>query len=149
MFVSLLFSGYLYDRVQDLSRVILIAALLSISCGCVVSLWRIDLFPSAIQTEASIVILFLLGFTISPAYYIPMSIFSVSFGGRHSGFLVSVIDIFGYAAALLFNFFGGSIAQDYGWGTFLAGLLGITVSANLCMTAFLTMDWRAKNFAYA
>lgn len=149
MFVSLLFSGYLYDRVQDLSRVILIAALLSISCGCVVSLWRIDLFPSAIQTEASIVILFLLGFTISPAYYIPMSIFSVSFGGRHSGFLVSVIDIFGYAAALLFNFFGGSIAQDYGWGTFLAGLLGITVSANLCMTAFLTMDWRAKNFAHA
>jgi len=149
MFVSLLFSGYLYDRVKNLSRVVLIASLLTLSCMCVVSLWRLDLFPSNVQTTTAIVTLFLLGFTISPAYYIPMSIFSVSFGGRHSGFLVSVIDIFGYAAALLFNYFGGSIAQDYGWSTFLAGLLGITISANLCMTAFLAMDWRATKFAAA
>ncbi len=81
--------------------------------------------------------------TISPAYYIPMSVFAVAFGGKHSGFLVALIDVFGYSAALLFNFFGGSIAQHYGWSVFLSGLLTIAVLATACMTAFLTLDWHA------
>ena len=87
--------------------------------------------------------IFLLGLTISPAYYVPMSVFAVSFGGKHSGFLVALIDVFGYSGALLFNFFGGSVAEHYGWQVFLTGLLAITISATVCMVTFLTLDWHA------
>ncbi len=72
-----------------------------------------------------------------------MSIFAVSFGGKHSGFLVSLIDVFGYSGALLFNYFGGSIAQHYGWSVFLGGLLTIAILATVFMIAFLTLDWNS------
>ncbi len=96
------------------------------------------------QVPAAIGLIFLMGFSLSPAYYIPMSVFSVSFGGKHGGFLVALIDVFGYAGAMLFNYFGGSIAEDYGWSVFLIGLLSIAVAALLSMTTFLTLDYRAS-----
>jgi sugar phosphate permease len=72
-----------------------------------------------------------------------MSVFSVRFGGKHSGMLVSLIDVFGYCGAMLFNFYGGSIAQHYGWDVFLTGLLTISVMATLFMVTFLSLDARS------
>ena len=73
-----------------------------------------------------------------------MSVFSIRFGGQHSGLLITLIDAFGYAAALLFNFFGGSIAQNYGWPVFLGGLLTVAVLALVTMTTFLQLEHRAE-----
>ena len=111
---------------------------------CVTALWNLDHLPLTIRTPAAIALIFLLGLSISPAYYVPMSVFSVSFGGKHSGFLVSLIDVFGYCGALLFNFFGGSVAQHYGWSVFLFGLLAVTMLAAACMVTFLTLDWHSS-----
>ena len=72
-----------------------------------------------------------------------MSVFSVSFVGRHSGFLVSFVDIFGYAGAVVFNFFSGSIAYHYGWDTFLGGLTLIRLLAMISMSTFLYLDQRS------
>ena len=102
MFVALIVSGFFYDRFSKSQLSICLTTLLLIGVSCVLCLWGIDLAPKAYHVPLSIACLFLLGFSISPAYYIPMSVFSVSFGGRHSGFLVSFIDIFGYAGALVF-----------------------------------------------
>ena len=143
MFVALIVSGFFYDRFSKRQLSVCLTTLLLIGVSCVLCLWGMDLAPKAYRVPLSIGCLFLLGFSISPAYYVPMSVFSVSFGGRHSGFLVSFIDIFGYAGALVFNFFSGSIAEHYGWDTFLGGLTLISLLAMISMSTFLYLDQRS------
>jgi sugar phosphate permease len=141
MFAALLCTSFVYDHLTKRGLIFTLGGLLLTSCLCVLVLWRLDLAPESIRTPAAIATIFALGFTISPAYYVPMSVFSVAFGGKHSGALVALIDVFGYSGALLFNFFGGSIAEHYGWTVFLSGLLTITGLATICMVTFLTLDW--------
>jgi sugar phosphate permease len=144
MFTALVLTSFVYDRLSKRRLIFVIGGLLIASATCVLALWNLNLAPPDYRTPTAIATIFLLGLTISPAYYIPMSVFSVSFGGKHSGFLVSLIDVFGYCGALVFNFFGGSIAQHYGWSVFLSGLLAITVLAGVYMVTFLTLDWRSS-----
>lgn len=146
MFVALIAAGILYDRFTKRQLVWVLGGLLTLGCGCVLLLWS---FPTlglsdSLKVPVTITTLFVFGFSIATAYYIPMSIFAIAFGGPHSGFLIAVIDIFGYAAALLFNYFGGTIAQDYGWTVFLSMLLTISLLATASMTAFLFLDARAE-----
>jgi hypothetical protein len=48
--------------------------------------------------------------------------------------------VLGYLGSLIFNFFGGQIAQDHGWPVFLTMLLAINVLALLTMGGFLRLD---------
>ena len=130
MFAALLITSFYYDRLSKLQLIGVIGCQLLFSVAAVLLLWRLDLVPESMQAEVAIITIFLLGLAISPAYYVPMSVFSVAFGGKHAGFLVAVIDIFGYAAAILFNYFGGTIAKDHGWPTFLSLLLAVTLLGN-------------------
>jgi sugar phosphate permease len=144
MFAALVLTSFVYDRLSKLRLIWTLGGLLTISCLCVLTLWNLQLVPESMRSPVAIGTIFLLGLSISPAYYIPMSVFAVAFGGKHSGFLVALIDVFGYCGALLFNFFGGSIAQHYGWSVFLSGLLTIAVLATACTVTFLTLDWLAQ-----
>ncbi|MGI9472942.1 MAG: MFS transporter, partial [Rubripirellula sp.] len=144
MFAALILTSFLYDRLSKKQLIWALGSLLCLSCLAVTVLWNLSLVPATIRSPAAIVTIFLLGLTISPAYYVPMSVFAVSFGGKHSGFLVALIDVFGYSGALLFNFFGGSVAEHLGWQVFLSGLLTITLLATVSMVTFLTLDWRAE-----
>ena len=146
MFAALVATSVVYDRLNKWRLIYVLGGLLAVGCLCVVALWNFASLPipTSMQVPAAIGLIFLMGFSLSPAYYIPMSVFSVSFGGKHGGFLVALIDVFGYAGAMLFNYFGGSIAEDYGWSVFLIGLLSIAVAALLSMTTFLTLDYRAS-----
>ncbi|NNE00105.1 MAG: MFS transporter [Pirellulaceae bacterium] len=146
MFVALVGTSLVYDRLNKKRLIFVLGGLLAVSCLCVVALWNFDRLPisDSMKVPTSIGLIFVMGFSLSPAYYIPMSIFAVAFGGQHAGFLVALIDVFGYAGALAFNFFGGSIAENYGWRVFLFGLLSIAIAAMLSMTTFLFLDYRAK-----
>ena len=144
-FFALLIAGPIYDRLSKRSHVGFFGASLALAALCIVFLQylpALDFSPSA-RHAAAIGSLFVFGVAVSPAYYLPMSIFSVSFGGPHSGFLVALLDIFGYLGAFVFNFFGGAIAQEYGWTICLRVLLGITLAAAVLTTAFLMMDAKA------
>ncbi|MGB7345392.1 MAG: MFS transporter [Pirellulaceae bacterium] len=144
MFLALIATSFLYDKMTKRRLIYVLGGLLAASCVCVIALWNLGNVPigPSLRTPLAIGLIFVFGFAISPAYYIPMSIFAVKFGGRHAGFLVALIDVCGYSGAWLFNYFGGSIAQDYGWSVFLVGLLSITVAATLSMVSFLTIDYR-------
>ena len=144
MFLALIATSFLYDRVSKKNLIFVLGGLLAASCLCVVTLWSLGDLPggSSMRVPLAIGLIFVFGFAISPAYYIPMSIFAVRFGGKHAGFLVALIDVCGYSGSWLFNYFGGSIAEDYGWPVFLIGLLSITVAAMISMVAFLTIDYR-------
>jgi OPA family sugar phosphate sensor protein UhpC-like MFS transporter len=146
MFAALIATSFAYDRLSRRQLIWTLGGLLVLSVVSVVVLWNLPRLPIAtsLRLYTAMVVIFILGFAISPAYYVPMSVFAIAFGGKHSGFLVSAIDIFGYSGALLFNYFGGSIAQNYGWPVFLSGLLTVATLACLCMTGFLTLDYRAN-----
>lgn len=145
MFVALIAAGVFYDRFSKRQLVWVMGGLLTCGTACVLLLMLLPNFnlSPTLRTPTVVTTLFVFGLTIATAYYIPMSVFAVAFGGPHSGFLISLIDIFGYAAALLFTYFGGTLAQDYGWTMFLTVLLGIALLATVTMTAFLYLDARA------
>ena len=143
MFAALLLTSFYYDRLSKFQLIGVIGCQLLFSCLAILLLWRLELVPESARTAVAITTIFLLGLAISPAYYVPMSVFSVAFGGKHAGFLVALIDIFGYGAAIFFNYFGGSIAENHGWSVFLSGLLSVALLAMICMVSFLCLDWRA------
>jgi len=147
MFAALLLTSFYYDRLSKFQLIGVIGFQLLFSCLAVLLLWKLEIIPESVRTPTAIVTIFLLGLAISPAYYVPMSVFSVAFGGKHAGFLVAIIDIFGYGAALLFNYFGGTIAENHGWPIFLSGLLSVALLATICMVSFLVLDWRASQRA--
>ena len=87
--------------------------------------------------------IFLFGCAISPAYYLPMSVFSINFGGRHCGLLIGLIDAVGYAGAMVFDFVGGSVAdQQGGWQSFLTILVLVSLMVTVAMTLFLYLEFR-------
>ncbi len=140
-FLALLAAGPIYDALSKRGHVFFLGGTLVVAVGCVVGIQNL---PAGTGHWTVMSLLFLFGVVVSPAYYIPMSVFSISFGGKHSGFLVALLDVFGYAGAFLFNFYSGTIAQEYGWGVFFSVLLGITVVAAISTTAFLVLEDRAS-----
>lgn len=146
MFIALIAAGVFYDRFSKRQLTWVMSGLLACGTACV---YLLSIYPDMqladqARTFTVVATLFTFGFTIATAYYIPMSVFAVAFGGPHSGFLISLIDIFGYAAALIFTYFGGTLAQDYGWTVFLNVLLTVAILATTSMTAFLYLDARAE-----
>lgn len=135
--ISVLVGGYVFDRLERKRMGIVMAGLLSVAVGCLVvfaALPKWGLSGTAAML-ASLGLLFLFGLCVSPCYYIPVSVFSIDFGGRHSGFLVAILDAIGFAATATFYYFGGGIAQHQGWSVFLGVLAGVG-AWSLVMTYF-------------
>ncbi|MBL8849590.1 MAG: MFS transporter [Planctomycetaceae bacterium] len=135
--ISVLAGGFVFDKLDRKKMGIVMAGLLAVATGCLLMLaW----LPDADLTGrwpllAALTMLFLFGLCVSPCYYIPCSVFSIDFGGRHSGFLVAILDAIGFAATATFYFFGGGIAQHQGWPAFLTVLTTIA-GWSLVMTYF-------------
>ena len=89
----------------------------------------------------SLGLLFVFGLCVSPCYYIPMSVFSIEFGGPHSGFLIALLDALSFMATAVFYYFGGSLAKQ-SWGLFLTVLVAISVWSVLTTFAFLKGEAR-------
>lgn len=142
MFVSVLISGYLYDKVTKKQRVLLVGGLLLTGVASPLSLYYLP----ALNLDAvnaywcSVLAIFLFGAAVAPSYYLPMAVFAISFGGPFCGFLICAFDVFGYACASVFNYFGGTIAQDFGWSAFLMTLVTLTVTATVTVSSFLLLD---------
>src|SRR5262249_18055231 len=80
-FVALLAGGWLYDRVSRRGRAWLLGAMLSVAALCLVALLAMTGAALGAGTAfvATAIVLFLYGLTVAPAYYLPMSVFSVEF----------------------------------------------------------------------
>jgi OPA family sugar phosphate sensor protein UhpC-like MFS transporter len=93
----------------------------------------------------SLLAIMFFGLAIAPCYYIPMSVFSVDFGGKHCGALVGIIDAAGYLAAMTFDFLGGAVADEVnGWHHFLIILLNVAVVGFVAISLFLTLEFRVQ-----
>jgi len=126
-----------FDRLERKRMGIVMAGLLSVAVGCLMGFAGLPEWGMSGTTAmlASLALLFLFGLCVSPCYYIPVSVFSIDFGGRHSGFLVAILDAIGFAATATFYYFGGGIAQHQGWSAFL-GVLAAVGAWSLVMTYF-------------
>lgn len=142
-FAALIAGGFAYDKVSRKGRAPLLGGMLALSALCLAALYamgRVPLAPAAAFTATAIV-LFVYGLTVAPAYYLPMSVFSIEFGGKRCGVLIGLIDAAGYAAAMLFQFGGGAlIDRPGGWQSLLILLLGTAVLAAASTVWFARRD---------
>lgn len=126
--ISVLAGGYVFDKLSRYSTGWVMSVLLTLATGCIATLLlmpRFGMTPESL-TSLALVLLFLFGLCVSPCYYIPMSVFSMEFGGPHSGFLIALLDAIAFGALAIFQFFGGAIAKT-DWNLFLSVLLAISI----------------------
>ena len=143
--IAVFMGGFVYDRLSKKNIVIAMSGTLIIAILCLVCLRFLGDNDLGAQFELTLTIglIFIFGFAISPAYYIPMSVFSISFGGKHCGLLVGLIDALAYFGAMIFDFVGGAVAnKEGGWQDFLLILLVTSIMAAIIMTTFLYADYK-------
>ncbi|MCH2374600.1 MAG: MFS transporter [Planctomycetes bacterium] len=144
-FVSVLAGGYVFDKLDRGRMALVMGALLVIASACILTLY---LMPSwGLQADGLIVLtavdLFVFGLCVSPCYYLPMSVFSIEFGGPHSGFLIALLDALAFSASAVFSWFGGDLIDAGGWTLFLGVLLSVSAWSAVTMFAFLRGEARA------
>jgi sugar phosphate permease len=144
LFASIAF----YDRFSKRGiRTVLTIALI-ISLLSVLTLKYLPLFNLSAEVNYTVALgaIFLFAFSISPAYYLPMSIFSIEYGGPHSATLVCLIDAFGFAASATFGFVGGRLADSSGgWSSFMNMLILISATGVISVWAFMHSEYKAAN----
>jgi sugar phosphate permease len=143
LFASIAF----YDRFskREIRTVLTIALFLSLLS--VLTLQYLPLFNLSAELNYPITLgaIFLFAFSISPAYYLPMSIFSIEYGGPHSATLVCLIDAFGFAASAAFAFIGGRLADSPGgWSSFMNMLILISAVGIISVWAFMHSEYIAE-----
>ena len=137
--------GFVYDKVSKKALTATLGGMSGLGFLCLtllLMLSNIDLNPR-LELMLTIGTIFVFGCAISPAYYLPMSVFSIKYGGRHCGLLIGLIDAIGYTGAMVFDFVGGSVAdQQGGWQSFLTILVLVSLTVTVTMTLFLYLDFR-------
>ena len=143
--IAVFAGGFVYDKLSKKALTAALGGMSGVGLLCLSLLWvlpDIGLNPRS-ELVLTVVTIFLFGCAISPAYYLPMSVFSINFGGRHCGLLIGLIDAVGYTGAMVFDFVGGSVAdQQGGWQSFLTILVLVSFMVTVTMTLFLHMDFR-------
>lgn len=136
---SVLIFGFLYDRLNlDQLRILLVASLL-LSALSVGMLWSLSSFDVAAETIEilSLMLIFMFGFTMAPAWYLPVNVYITSLGGLHIGFTLTLVDMFGYISSAVFNVVAGRLAEN-SWGNYLLFVMIFSMFS----TFFLAMFFR-------
>ncbi|MGB4709839.1 MAG: MFS transporter [Fuerstiella sp.] len=142
--ISVLVGGFVFDKLNRRSTAWLMGALLTVAAGCILTFYLMPGFglsqPS--MKYLSLALLFVFGLCVSPCYYIPMSVYSIEFGGPHSGFLISLLDAIGFGATALFYGLAGDLAEQ-SWGLFLKILLAVAAWSMLTTLLFMLGEARS------
>ncbi len=145
--ISVLLGGFAFDLLNKKRRIFILGGLMIMAIGCIVMLLvlpGLDLTEN-ISLAVSLLSILVFGVAIAPCYYIPMSVFSIDYGGKHCGVLVGIIDAMGYLAAMTFDFMGGRIAdQADGWHQFLIVLLYVAIIGFVVLSMFLYFEYQAQ-----
>ena len=143
---SVVIGGFIFDKLTKKRRIFVLGGMMTLATGCIVIL--LSLPESNIQ-EASLPwialsAIMIFGLMIAPCYLIPMSVFSLDFGGKHCGVLVGIIDAAGYSASMIFEFLGGAVADQVdGWQQFLYIILNVSIIGTIALILFLVIDHRS------
>jgi sugar phosphate permease len=145
--ISVLLGGFVFDLLNKKMRIFILGGLMVMVIGCILMLLVLPSLELAsnVGLAVSLLSILLFGVAIAPCYYIPMSVFSIDYGGKHCGVLVSIIDAMGYLAAMTFDFMGGRIVdQADGWHQFLIILLYVAIVGFVVLSMFLYLEHRSQ-----
>ena len=145
--IGLVASIVCYDRFSKRQLRAVLTSTLVVATLCILILQFLPQLsiPSPWNARIAMGLILLFGVTTSPAYYIPMSIFSIEFGGPHSATLVCLIDMCGFAASASFGFLGGRLAAGTGgWTSFMTLLIVIGVIAAVSTWLFMNGEYQAE-----
>lgn len=145
---GLLLSIFFYDRFSKSGIRNVLAITMLVALVCVLTLQYLPSFglEEVVNFNIARICIFLFGLSISPAYYIPMSVFSIEYGGPHSATLVCILDAFGFAASASFGFVGGRLADSAGgWFSFMNLLVGIILVATISVWTFMHAEYKVYN----
>jgi sugar phosphate permease len=143
--LSVMFGGFIYDSVSRKGRVGLVGGMLGATAVCVAALWSLKglpLIPSSVVFPLAVGALFLLGLTLATPYYLPPSIFSNEFGGKHCGLLVGLVDVAGFSASMVYLIVGGRMVRDWGWQSMIQLLFVVALLAMVITVWFAFEDYR-------
>ncbi len=146
--ISVLAGGFVFDALTKKKRIFALGGLMGLAVCCVAVLLAIPQLgmPNSFRLWTTLSAIMFFGLAIAPCYYIPMSVFSVDFGGKHCGVLVGIIDAIGYLAAMVFDFLGGAVADEVdGWRHFLNILLNVSLIGTVTLILFLLLEYRSQN----
>jgi sugar phosphate permease len=112
--ISVLVGGFIFDKLSRRAMAWVMGGLLLVAAGCILTFYRMPSFgmPENALIGLSLALLFVFGLCVSPCYYIPMSVFSIEFGGPHSGFLISLIDALAFGATAAFYYYAGDSERE-------------------------------------
>ena len=143
---SIVIGGFIFDKLTKKQRIFVLGGMMTLATGCIITLlW----LPESNIQETSILsiglsAIMIFGLMIAPCYLIPMSVFSLDFGGKHCGVLVGIIDAAGYSASMIFEFLGGAVADQVdGWQQFLHIILNVSIIGTVTLILFLVIDHRS------
>jgi sugar phosphate permease len=145
--VAVILVGLIYDRLTRKQRIYFMGASLAVGSLCIAGLiWITEApFDLTFRFNVALALILLLGVCVAPAYYLPMSVFSVEFGGARSGVLVGFIDATGYAAEAVFMPYAGRLADNPGgWTDFMWLLFVIACTGLVSTVMFLYRDHQAQ-----
>ena len=146
---SVIIGGFIFDKLTKKKRVFVLGGMMALATGCIVTLLFL---PKSHMQESSVLwvalsAIMIYGLMIAPCYLIPMSVFSLDFGGKHCGVLVGIIDAAGYLASMIFEFWGGAVADRIdGWQQFLCIILNVSIIGTITLVLFLFIDHRLLRF---
>jgi sugar phosphate permease len=148
-FISVLAGGLIYDKLTTAGRIRVLGGLLALGLASIVLIRFVSELALDASTGLGVAVgaTFIFGLAVSPAYYIPMSVFSIQFGRARSGVLIGLIDAFGYGATMIFAPLAGAVIRDQGWPAFLTLLVVISAIGLSFATAFLIGEHRASSMA--
>jgi sugar phosphate permease len=137
--ISVLIGGYVFDKLKRRTTAWVMGFLLAVATTCLLTFLKMPDFGLAGDWPLwlSLSLLFVFGLCVSPCYYIPMSVFSIEFGGPHSGFLIALLDALSFMATAIFYYYGGGLAEK-SWYLFLTVLVAISIWS-LVMTFFFLL----------
>lgn len=139
-FLAVLIGGYIFDSLSPKAITKIMGTLLTISVFCILLIINLSYFELSMAQNINVVwfCLFTFGFSISPAYYLPMSIFSIKYGGPYSGALISWLDLGGYFAGAVSSFTVGWLSDQIdGWHKVLYMLVGLGIITLVLTVLFL------------
>jgi hypothetical protein len=145
-----LIGGYVFDKMSRGTTAWVMGLLLTIATGCLLAFLMMPHleFTAGSLIWLSLALLFVFGLCVSPCYYIPMSVFSIEFGGPHSGFLIALLDALSFAATGIFYYYGGGLAEK-SWSLFLTVLVAISIWSALTTFVFLRGEARRLTTPHA
>jgi len=143
---SIVIGGFIFDKLTKKQRIFVLGGMMTLATGCIITLLWLP--ESNIQETSLLSIglsaIMIFGLMIAPCYLIPMSVFSLDFGGKHCGVLVGIIDAAGYSASMIFEFLGGAVADQVdGWQQFLHIILNVSIIGTVTLILFLVIDHRS------